>query len=48
MIESGSEYCNLVDKKWNVDENAAAICKKVPDMLTISENNLEKWLNSQP
>jgi hypothetical protein len=38
MTESGSEYCNLnlMGKKLNVAENAAAICKKVPDKLTIS------------
>ena len=44
MIESGSEYCNLMGKNLNVAENVSAICQKVPNILTISE----KWLNSQP
>ena len=43
MIDSGSEFCNLMVKKLNVAENVPSICQ-----LAISENNLEKLLNSQP
>ena len=42
MIESGSEYVLQFDgQKINVAENIPVNCQKAPNILTISENNLE-------